>query len=189
LITRRLFMLTSLAGLALAPAACKQSDTVLVIFVAAPRSVIATQLGVTVTAGIDTRFFLIPPNPEPGDPIAWPCSFTLSLDRAHMGPITVSVDARDAEGSTLAFGTTTMQHVQIGGQTDISVMLSEALPPDGLGEDGGADGAGGTDGQAGGGGAGDGGADGAAGQGGAAGQDASVQDAPYGETGLDGATD
>lgn len=180
-------MLTSLAGLALAPAACKQSDTVLVIFVASPRSVIATQLGVTVTAGIDTRFFLIPPNPEPGNPIAWPCSFTLSLDRAHMGPITVSVDARDAQGSTLAFGTTTMQHIQIGGQTDVTVMLSEALPPDPLGADGGTDGAGGTGGQDGAAGAGD-GADGA-GQGGAAGQDASAQDAPDGETGLDGATD
>jgi hypothetical protein len=186
LISRRLFMLTSLAGLVLAPAACKQSDTVLVIFVAAPRSVIATQLGVTVTAGIDTRFFLIPPNPEPGNPIAWPCSFTLSLDRAHMGPITVSVDARDAQGSTLAFGTTTMQHIQIGGQTDVSVMLAEALPPDGLGGDGGADGAGGQDGGIEDGG---GGVDGAAGQGGAAGQDATVQDAPDGETGLDGATD
>jgi hypothetical protein len=175
--------LLALLWLGLGAAGCKQSDTVLLVTVYGPSSLKATQLSVTVTAGIDARNILVPATP--GDVIPLPASFTISLDRSHMGPITISIDALDSSG-TIGFGTTMMQHIQIGGQTDIAVMLMEGLPPDQL-PDAGVDGpgAGGTAGSggAGAGGVEDGGAgrDGASGADGAAGSGADAM-------GLDGAT-
>jgi hypothetical protein len=194
-----------LASILLATVACKQSDSVLFVTVYGQRFQNVITLNINVGAGTPnvTKFFPVSMS-TPGEPISWPASFTISLDRSVSGPITISVDAVDAGGTTIASGTTTMQHIEIGGQTDIAVMLSPSETPDGgtgpvtdAGQAGADGGAGGKDGGAGQGGAGQGGAgqgsagqggagqSGASGQGGAAGVDASAG----GATGLDGATD
>jgi hypothetical protein len=179
--------LCGFVGLLLASGGCKPSDTILLVEVAGPAALMPFQFSVTVTAGLDARNFLVPPMPTPaGQPISLPASFTIALDRSHMGPITVSIDALDASGSPIGFGTTMQQHIQIGGQTSISVMLTAELPPDS--GDGGADGP--TDGSSSadapdGDGAPE--TDGAAGQDGAAGADGATDGADA--MGLDGATD
>jgi hypothetical protein len=183
----------ALVALALSSGACKQSDSILLVIVYGPRSVVATHLSVTVTSGIDARNITVQPS-TPSEPINLPASFTIALDRSHMGPITISIDALDDGNAIVAFGTTMMQHIEIGGQTDLAVMLMVGLPPDT--GDGGADGpvdvgAGGSGGSAdagdAGGPGGTGGAGGAGGQGGASGMDASVDGDDA--IGLDGATD
>ncbi|HEV3032011.1 MAG TPA: hypothetical protein VG319_10250 [Polyangia bacterium] len=130
--------LVGLVGLLLAWGGCKLSDSILLVEVAGSADLMVSQFSVTVTAGLDARNFRVPPMPTP-EPISLPASFTIALDRSHMGPITLSIDALDASGSPIGFGTTMQQHIQIGGQTSISVMLTAELPPD-VG-DGGADGA------------------------------------------------
>jgi hypothetical protein len=168
--------LTLLLGLA--PAACSKQQTILLVEVAGPAGLDAHQLDVTVTAGLDTpRAFMIPETPDPSA-FSLPVSFTITLDSTRMGPITVSVDALDLTQSPVGYGTTMMQHIVLGGQTVVEVMLSDQLPPQDL--DGGADAAEaavtGPD------------AGGAAGTDGAADADA-ARDASAEEMGLDGATD
>jgi uncharacterized membrane protein YgcG len=165
-----------LLSLALAAGACKQSDSILYIVVAGPKNLGATQFFVNVSAVPETRSFFIPPTP--GDVITLPASFTISLDRSHTAPIIVSIDAHSADNSTVASGTTMQDHINIGGETIIPVMLDENLPPERTGS-GGAGGAGGAGGSAGGG--------GTSGQGGASGMDGSANVAGAG--GLDSATD
>jgi hypothetical protein len=180
------------AALLLGPGGCKKPDTILLIEVAGPTSLNASQFRVTVTAGLDARAFLVPPMPRvAGDPIGLPTSFSLGLDRSRTGPITVSIDALDVDQSPLGFGTTMQEHIVIGGQTVITVFLMEGAPPD-TGPDGGAGGTGGSTTGAGGQG-GSGGQSGSAGQGGSggqAGQDGSAgRDAEDDAMGLDGAAD
>jgi hypothetical protein len=173
---RSLGALTLLMGLA--SAACSKQQTILLVEVAGPAGLDAHQLDVTVTAGLDTRAFMVPETPAP-DAFSLPVSFTITLDSSQMGPITVSVDALDFAQSPVGYGTTMMQHIVLGGQTVLEVMLSDQLPPQDV--DGGADAAdAGPD------------ADGAAGTGGAS--DGAVdgdaaRDASEDEMGLDGATD
>jgi hypothetical protein len=160
--------------LALASTACSKQQTILLVEIAGPAGLDAHQLDVTVTAGLDPpRAFMIPETPDPSA-FSLPVSFTITLDSPRMGPITVSVDALDLAQSPVGYGTTMMQHIVLGGQTVLEVMLSELLPQD---VDGGVD-------------AGDAGNDagGDAGTGGAAGADA-ARDASEDEMGLDGATD
>src|SRR5882724_10270300 len=109
--------LCGLVGLLLASGACKPSDSILLVEVAGAATLMPFQFSVTVTAGLDARNFLVPlAPPAAGQPISLPASFTIALDRSRTGPITVSIDALDASGSPIGFGTTMMQHIQIGGQ-------------------------------------------------------------------------
>jgi hypothetical protein len=180
--------LLSLLGLALVPGACKQPDSILLIEVSGPTDIMAVQFHVTMTADIDrvTESFPVPSQPMPSDhTIVLPASFTVGLDSSHTGPITVSIEAVDATGSPLGAGTTTQQHIELGGQTIIPVALTDVLPPGSV--DGGADAA--TDAgsdvvDSGAGGAGGGGQGGAGGQGGTDGGDAAEV-----SSGLDAATD
>jgi hypothetical protein len=184
---RRLRVTLGLLLLALAPA-CKQPDSILLIEVSGPTDIMAVQFKVTVTADVPpgTRSFLVPSAPMPSDhTIVLPASFTVALASSHTGPIVVSIEAVDGTGSPLGAGTTTQEHIELGGQTIIPVALTDALPPGGV--DGGADAA--TDagadvGGSGAGGAGDGGQGGAGGQGGTDGGDAAEV-----SPGLDAATD
>jgi hypothetical protein len=125
-----LVLLAALA--ALAPAACKKSDTVLLVEVYGPVDIRPSQFNVTITAGLDTRAILVPSKLGEAGLISLPASFTISLDQSHTGPVTISVDAYDDTGSTIAFGTTTQDHIVIGGQRLISVELQPALDPGGL---------------------------------------------------------
>jgi hypothetical protein len=200
----------ALFGLSLVLGGCKQSDSILLVEVAGPATLAPLQLSVTVTADLnDARNFLVPAMPrDVGDPITLPASFTIALDRSHSAPITISIDALGDNGPLNFSGTTKMQHIEIGGQTIIAVMLIEGQPPGGI--DGGADagdagpsdareggtagsgGAGGTGGSGGAGGTG--GSGGAGGRGGSGGVDAAAgaDGAAGGDEvgmGLDGATD
>lgn len=201
------FRLLALLGLSFALGGCKQSDSILLVEVAGPATLEPLQLSVTVLAGNNINAqatnFPVPAVPrDVGDPIQLPASFTIALDRSHMAPITISIDAFGDMGPLGYSGTATMQHIEIGGQTDIAVMLGETPPPGGV--DGGADagdagpseagqaGAGGSGGAGGVGGAGGasgaGGTSGAGGADGAAGVDGAA-DGDEGGAGLDGATD
>jgi len=127
---------------------CAKQETVLLIEVAGPASITPSQFDVMVTAGLDTRAFMVPPVPEPqGSEITLPASFTISLDSSRTGPITVSIDAVDVDQSPVGYGTTMMQHIVLGGQTVLEVMLSDQFPPQGA--DAGADADDATDGGAG----------------------------------------
>jgi hypothetical protein len=65
----------------------------------------------------------------------------MALDRSHTGPVIIAVTALDEGGLPIADGTTTMEHIVIGGETVIPVNLvpetDQPPPPD---NDGGADG-------------------------------------------------
>jgi hypothetical protein len=157
---RRRTPVLALAALALSltVAGCKQSDTVLLIEVDGDTSILPYQLLVNVGAGMEGRSILVPETLDPAGSITLPASFTISMDRSHMGPITVTVDAFDADKNTIAAGTSKLQHPVIGGQSIIPVtlkFLDEPIPPTGAGGQGGGGGGGS-------GGAGSGGQDGAA---------------------------
>jgi hypothetical protein len=197
---RTIMGLFALLALALVPGACKQSDSILLVEVYGRAMLDPLQLSVVVTVGggVPGQQFDVPTMArDMSDPITLPTSFTIALDRSLVAPVTISIEALDATGSPLAAGTTTMQHIEIGGQTDISVMLNDTLPPGSV--DGGVDsgspdvaGQGGTGGQ--GGASGQGGAGGQTGTGrqsdagGAAGSDGGA-DGDDAAMGLDGAAD
>jgi hypothetical protein len=178
--------LLALVALGFVAGACKQPDSILFVTVYGPTSLTPTQLNVTIIADsiMNTESILVAPS-SAGETILFPASFTVALDSSHTGPIKINIDAWDDVGNTIGFGSTAMQHIHIGGQTDLSVQLMEGLPPDmpdggsgGAGGGGGAGGAGGTTGT-------DGGAgDGGAGKGGSAGTDAGGD-----AMGLDAATE
>jgi hypothetical protein len=196
-------------GLALGVGGCTKPSTILLIEVEGPLDVNPNQLRVTVTAGIDARGIYVPAIPlDDADKMQFPTSFTISLDQSRTAPIGVSIDALDknADGVQASIdysGTTTYQHVEIGGQTTVTVVLTEGAAPDqpdggvdggagdagtaGSGGTGGASGAAGTGGVGGAGGAG--GGSGGAGAGGAAGRDAAADEASDAGLGLDGAAD
>lgn len=180
---RSLSRAVGLLALGLAWVGCKQPDSILFVTVSAPLSVLAVQLGVTVTVGGVTENIAVPTAKlTGGETINWPASFTIAVDQSYSPPIIVSINAYDDGGSIVGFGTTMMQHIHLGGQTDIAVQLMEGLPPDmpdagtgGSGGNGGPGGAGGTSGSDGGAGAGPGDASGKEGGGDA--EDASGLDA------------
>jgi len=175
--------LLALAALGFVAGACKQPDSILFVTVYGPRSLMATHFEVQVTAGSppDPRTITVTPTPQ-GEIIALPASFTIALDASHGGPVMIHIDALDALENTLGFGDTSMEHIRIGGQTDLAVQLMEELPPDM--PDGGAGGTGGQGGQGGSPGKDGGAGDGGAGQGGAGGTDAGSD-----AMGFDAATD
>jgi hypothetical protein len=133
---RRTFHMCAAAALAalLAPAGCAKSDTILLITISGPRvsartglDLVPFQFRATITAGIDTKSIDVPREPHPSP---FPQSFSVALDRSHTGPITVSIVALSEFQQEIASGTTTQQHIVIGGQTVISVALTEIEPPD-----------------------------------------------------------
>jgi hypothetical protein len=168
------------AWLAAAAGCAKNDSTILLVEIAGPITLTPSQLRVTITTGLEARSLLIPPTPR-ADPITLPTSFSLTMDHSRTAPITVSIDALDAQSSPVGFGTTMQDHINLGGTTIIAVLLTEGAGPD-TSPDAGAAGAGG--GGAGGGGAGAAGGGAGAGGGGAGGA-SSADAAP----GLDGARD
>jgi hypothetical protein len=143
---RRPIHLLALAALALSltAAGCKQSDTVLLVEVWGDAAeIVPVQFLVTIHAGLDTHAIDIPQNFDPANAHPLPQSFTISMDRSLTGPMTITVDAKDQSGTTIASGTTMEEHPVIGGQTVVSVMLTllagQGVPVRGAGDDGGAD--------------------------------------------------
>jgi hypothetical protein len=161
---------------------CKKPDTVLLVEVEGPVDVNPNQLRVTVIAGIDARVIFVPAVPlAVGREMNFPTSFSVSIDQSRTAPITVRIDALEKEQAPIGYsGTTTYQHVEIGGQTTVTVVLTEGAGFDQ--PDGGPDaGTGGTAGAS--------GATGAGGAGGAAGQDGATDETGDAGLGLDGAAD
>jgi hypothetical protein len=126
---RRAFHVFALAGLGLVSLAvgCKKADSILLVELYGPHSTGTPQLRpfqflVTVSAGGGSppEAFNIPKEPH-ASPL--PQSFSLTLDASHTGPVTISVTANGEDGVPIAEGTTTQEHIVIGGETIISVNL------------------------------------------------------------------
>src|SRR5262249_27273528 len=133
-----------LLGLLLVPAGCKKTDTILLVEISGPvrEDLIPFQFLVTISTNIETRSLDVPETPHA---TILPASFSVALDRAHMGPITISITGRDEASRPILEGTTTQEHIVIGGQTIIPVMLTEIDDRPPVGSDGGAPDVGGSD--------------------------------------------
>jgi hypothetical protein len=152
-LSRHALGLVCVVGLAFGGEGCTKPSTVLLVEVEGPTYVRPNQLRVTVTAGIDARVIMVPAVPlEDGHQMQFPTSFTISLDQSYAAPIGIRIDALDknVDGVQAPIdysGMTTYQHVEIGGQTVVTVLLTEGAGPDQ--PDGGTDGAAGEAGEAG----------------------------------------
>src|SRR5882672_12120352 len=110
---RRRIHALAVAALALwlAPAGCKQSDTVLLVEVYGDAALVPFQFNVFVSTGIagETRAIRVPETLDPAGSFPLPQSFTISMDRSRSGPILISVSAYDVNGvdglQTIAAGT------------------------------------------------------------------------------------
>jgi hypothetical protein len=129
---RRTFNVCALAalGVLLVPAACNQADSILLIEISGPRheDFVPWSFNATITPGTaEPKSFDIP---KMRRPTLLPQSFTIALDHSLTGPVTVSIIAYGEDSQPLGYGTTVQQHIVIGGQTVISVALTEIEPPD-----------------------------------------------------------
>jgi len=116
---------------------CHRADSILLIEVAGDERLMVAQLAVAVTVGSEERDFQIPSTPAA---ITLPTSFSLELDDSLTGPVTVQVAAYDQSLTLLGLGTTTQDHINVGGQTIITVTIPEVVtgPQDGSADDAGA---------------------------------------------------
>ena len=108
----------------LAAGACQRNDSYLLVEVAGDLTLAPVQMRVSVFVGPRSSTFFVPPEPTP---ISLPTSFTVELDRSITGPVTVIVDALDADGLVLAQGETSQAHINTGGHTIVAVTLG--TPP------------------------------------------------------------
>ena len=127
-------LLAVAAGVA-ALAGCAHNDSLLLVEVAAGNPPLngVVQLRVTMSVGMRSKVFLVPP--APGAPISFPASFLVEVDPFINGTITISVEGLDSSATPIASGTTVQDHFQISGQTIIPVVLS--APGGAVGIDGG----------------------------------------------------
>jgi hypothetical protein len=115
----RLLPLLAFAGLA--GAACTRPDSILLVEVATLAEMHPTQFRVTVTSGLQSRALVVPP--QPVAPMTLPISFTVDLDRSRTAPVTVAIEAYDDQQSVIGCGTTVQRHIEIGGQTVMTVWM------------------------------------------------------------------
>jgi hypothetical protein len=115
----RLLLLLVLAALGLA--ACRRPDSILLVEVAGIQEIHPTQFRVTVTTGLESRVLVVPP--DAGAPMTLPISFSVELDRSRTAPVTVAIEAFDDLQSIIGCGTTVQRHIQIGGQTVMTVWM------------------------------------------------------------------
>ena len=113
------------AGL-LTVGACQRDDSILLVEVAGDVTLTLAQFAVTVNADRESRGLLVPPAPTT---ITLPTAFTVELDRSITGPVTISIDAFDANGYLVGSGSTTQTHINTGGQTIMAVTILGAPPP------------------------------------------------------------
>ena len=121
----RLPALVAAAGV-LTVGACQRDDSILLVEVAGDVTLTLAQLAVTVNADRESRGLLVPPAPTT---ITLPTSFTVELDRSITGPVTISIDAFDANGYLVGSGATTQTHINTGGQTIMAVTIESGAPP------------------------------------------------------------
>jgi hypothetical protein len=130
-------LLAVLASL-LASAACTDQKSILLVEIYGPtgtQNLGVRQFYATIHAGLDNTAFYLPAELAASD-IQLPASFTLTLSQSRTGPVTMSLDAHDVNGDIVGYGSTSMTHIALGGQTIIPVYLM-APPPSGT--DGGSD--------------------------------------------------
>ncbi len=118
--------------------ACHRSNSILLVEVAGDLALHPVALQVGVTVGTQTRTLEVPPVPGPA--ITLPASFSVELDPGLTGPVVVSIGATDASGSVIAYGTTTQENLDVGGQTIITVnLVTESMSGVDAGSDGAVD--------------------------------------------------
>jgi hypothetical protein len=110
----------------LALGGCQRDDSILLVAVAGDVTLTLSQLAVTVTADGTSRGLLVPQDPTT---ITLPTSFTVELDRSITGPVTIAIDAFDANGYIVGSGSTTQTHINAGGQTIMTVTIDSGAPP------------------------------------------------------------
>ena len=123
---RLLLRLAVLAAAIVLPA-CHRADSILLVEVAGDETLMVAQFQVTLTVGADTRGLTVPPVPTT---ITLPASFSVVLDESLTGPVSVHVDALDAGGGLLGSGDTTQDHINVGGDTIITVTGNLTADPD-----------------------------------------------------------
>ena len=119
--SRLLPLLLLAAALAAGGAACRRPDSILLIEVATIVELHPTQFRVTVTSGLQSRALVVPP--DAGAPMTLPISFTVELDRSRTAPVTVAIEAFDDQQSIIGCGTTVQRHIEIGGETVMTVWM------------------------------------------------------------------
>jgi hypothetical protein len=105
---------------AVASPACHRADSILLVEVAGDETLPVAQLEATLTVDGQTKMLAVPPSPRT---ITLPASFSVELDDSLTGPVFVHIDALDAGGGLLGSGDTTQDHINVGGQTIITVTL------------------------------------------------------------------
>ncbi|HLK89795.1 MAG TPA: hypothetical protein VKZ18_07870 [Polyangia bacterium] len=145
---------------------CHRGDSILLVEVAGDLSLTPASLNVTVQPSqAAQRTFMV--TPKPGTTITLPASLSVEMAPTLVGPVTVEVDAIQA-GFVVATGKTTLNDINVGGETIVAVSLIGGAPPPPV--DAGTDASAGTDGATGG----TTGSGGAAGTGGATGSGGAV---------------
>ena len=109
---------------ALALPGCHRADSILLVEVAGDETLMVAQFQVTLTVEGQPRMLTIPPSPGT---ITLPASFSVDLDESLMGPVSIHVDAFDGGGGLLGSGDTTQDHINVGGQTIITVTLGTGM--------------------------------------------------------------
>jgi len=118
-------------------AGCQRPNSILLIEVASAGDIHPTWFRVTITASLDSRALVVPP--DAGAPLTLPISFTVELDRSHIAPVTVAIEAFDDTQSIVGCGSTVQRHIEVGGQTVIPVLMDptcgQGTPPVDAGAD------------------------------------------------------
>jgi hypothetical protein len=118
----------SLALVAFAACGATKSDSMVVVTVTAPATLLdVTQLRVTVAnAGSkDVQYF---PETNTGVPISFPNSFALSLPMSRQGDLWIFVEGLDASSRVVASGSGSAT-IAVGGRADITIDLAVAGTP------------------------------------------------------------
>jgi hypothetical protein len=112
----------SLALLAFAACGATKSDSMVVVTVTAPATLVnVTQLCVTVSnaGSTDVQYF---PETNAGVPISFTNSFALSLPKTRQGDLGILVEGLDANSQVVASGSGTAR-IAVGGRADITIDL------------------------------------------------------------------
>jgi len=115
---------------------CSKPNSVLLVNVVDDSGALTnvTQLKVRVLVGTVASQFSVPM--APGDPIKFPTSFTVEIDRSNSGAVNVNVTAMS--GSKTVSGTANLGMLNVGNESVVTVHLG--FPPPDAGVDSGADG-------------------------------------------------
>ncbi len=109
-------------------ASCHHPDSILLVEVAGDLSLMPATFVVTVTPGqmASEKLRVMPAS---GATVSLPASFSVELPGSVTGPVTVMVQALDAESYMIASGTATQRDLNVGGQTILVVTVVSVVAP------------------------------------------------------------